>query len=259
MVCEDLANKCVLVTGSSRGIGREMVRQFHLQGSKVALNYCKSEKEAKQLKDELASRIEIFRADVSKQDIADHLVKKVIDKFGKIDVLVNNAGIIEGSRFDEFRQSSYDKLWGTNFMGAVYVSLAAVKDMKKRHQGSIINISSNLGIGATSSGATYYAVSKTALISLTKRMAHELGANGIRVNAIAPGWIRSDMTMRGRTPQQIKRSEKIIRSRQALDMIGEPIHIAKLALFLGSDDSALITGQVIVADGGRMDYLSHAI
>jgi 3-oxoacyl-[acyl-carrier protein] reductase len=258
MVCEDLVNKCVLVTGSSRGIGREMVKQFHAHGSLVALNYNTSENDAKKVKVELGSRIEIFRADVSKQEDVNQLVRRVIDRFGKVDILVNNAGIIDGSRFDEFRQSSYDRLWGTNFMGTVYVSLAVVKDMKKRHHGSIINLSSNLGMGAASSGATYYAVSKTALISLTKRMAHELGTSGIRVNAIAPGWIRTDMTMRGLTPQQIKKSEETIRSHQALDMIGEPEHIAKLALFLGSDDSALITGQVIVADGGRMDYLSHA-
>ncbi len=259
MVYEDLAGKCILITGGSRGIGREMAREFHSLGSKVAVNYNSSRKEAEELKKELGSGVEIFKADVSKKSEVDKMVDSVVTKFGSINCLVNNAGIVDGMKFNQFDEGKFNELWGVNFMGTVYTTLATIEHMKKRRSGSIINLSSNLGIGAASSGATFYGMTKTAVISLTKRLAYELGEYGIRANAIAPGWIRTDMTTRGRTPAETRKSEKIIRSKNALHMIGEPRHIAKLALFLASDDSALITGQTIVADGGRFDYLSHAV
>lgn len=257
MLCEDLSHKTVLVTGGSRGIGREVARQFHYLGSKVALNYFTAEKEASELRDELG--VEIFKADVANRDEVNRLVKQVLDKFGSVDVLVNNAGIVDGMRFDEFEDSKFERLWGINFFGTVYPTLGVLPSMKARRSGSIINISSNLGIGAASNGATYYGVTKTAVVTLTKRIAYEFGDCGIRANAIAPGWIRTDMTTRGRTKEELAKSEESIKSKNALHMIGEPVHIAKLACFLGSDDAAMVTGQVIVADGGRFDYLSHAI
>jgi 3-oxoacyl-[acyl-carrier protein] reductase len=259
MLCKDLSGKCVLITGGSRGIGRETARQFHELGSKVAINYNNAATQAKELKDELGSGAEIFKADVSKRDEVNTLVSEVLDKFGRIDVLVNNAGIVDGMRFDEFDESKFEKLWGINFMGTVYPTLEVLKGMKAQKAGAIINISSNLGIGGASNGATYYGVTKTAVVTLTKRIAYELGDYGIRANAIAPGWIRTDMTTLGRSKSELEQSEAFIKSKNDLHMVGEPIHIAKLACFLASDDAALITGQVIVADGGRFDYLSHAL
>jgi len=258
MVYDDLAGKCILITGASRGIGREMAREFHSLGSNVAINYNASRAEAEQLKKELGSRAEIYKADVSQKSEVSRMVKSVITKFGSVDCLINNAGIVDGMRFDQFDETKFNTLWGINFMGSLYPTLDVINYMKKERSGSIINLSSNLGIGGASSGATFYGMTKMAVISLTKRLAYELGGYGIRANAIAPGWIRTDMTTRGRTPAETRRSEKIIRSKNALRMIGEPKHIAKLALFLASEDSALITGQTIVADGGRFDYLSHA-
>jgi len=259
MLCKDLADKCVLITGGSRGIGRETARQFHELGSKVAINYNNAAAQAKELKDELGSGAEIFKADVSRRDEVNALVGQVLDKFGRIDVLVNNAGIVDGMRFDEFTESKFEKLWGINFMGTIYPTLEVLKGMKAQKAGSIINISSNLGIGGASNGATYYGVTKTAVVTLAKRIAYELGDYGIRANAIAPGWIRTDMTTLGRTKSELEKSEASIKSKNALHMVGEPVHIAKLACFLASDDAALITGQLIVADGGRFDYLSHAL
>ena len=259
MLCKDLAGKCVLITGGSRGIGRGMARQFHELGSKVAINYNNAEVQARELKDQLGSNAEIFKADVSKRKEVVELVSQALDKFGRIDVLVNNAGIVDGMRFDEFEESQFERLWGINFMGTVYPTLEVLKGMKTQKSGSIINISSNLGIGGASGGATYYGVTKTAVVTLTKRLAYELGDYGIRANAIAPGWIRTDMTTLGRTPGELEETEASIRSKNDLRMIGEPVHIAKLACFLASDDAALITGQLIVADGGRFDYLSHGL
>ena len=258
MLCKDLEGKSVLITGGSRGIGREIANQFHALGSKIAVNYNNSEKEAMELKKELGDNIEIFKADVSKRKEVDKLVSHVLDEFGSIDVLVNNAGIVDGARFEDFTEDNFERVWGINCMGTVYTTPPVLKHMKARLSGSIISLSSNLGIGAASNGATYYAISKTAIITLTKRIAYEFGSFGIRANAIAPGWIRTDMTTRGRTKAEVNRSERIIRSKNDLELIGEPVHIAKLAAFLASDDAALITGQVIVADGGRFDYLSHA-
>lgn len=257
MLCEDLSRKTVLVTGGSRGIGREVAKQFRLLGSKVAVNYFTAEKEARELQDQLG--IEIFKADVANRDEVTRLVRQVTDKFSSVDILVNNAGIVDGMRFDEYDEAKFERLWDINFMGTVYPTLEVLPGMKTKRSGSIINISSNLGIGAASNGATYYGVTKTAVVTLTKRIAYEFGEYGIRANAIAPGWIRTDMTTRGRTKEELTRSEESIKSKNDLRMIGEPVHIAKLACFLGSDDSALITGQVIVADGGRFDYLSHGM
>jgi len=259
MAYEDLKGKCALVTGASRGIGREIARQFQMYGCNVAVNYNKSQREAEDLKADLGSRVELFMADVSSQNDANALVRDVEGRFGPIDILVNNAGIVDGMRFDEYNEKRFRDLWEINFMGTVYVTLASVSKMKERRSGSIITLGSNFSMGAASTGGTYYGITKTAIVSLTKRMAYELGEYGIRANCIAPGWIRTDMTTRGRTPEQVAEAERTIKSKNSLHMIGEPIHIAKLALFLGSDDSAFITGQVIVADGGRNDYLSHAM
>jgi 3-oxoacyl-[acyl-carrier protein] reductase len=257
LLCEDLSRKVILVTGGSRGIGREIAKQFRSLGSKVAVNYFTSEKEARDLRDTIG--VEIFKADVANRDEVTRLVKQVADKLGPIDVLVNNAGIVDGMRFDEYDEPKFERLWGINFKGTIYPTLEVLPSMKARRTGSIINISSNLGIGAASGGATYYGVTKTAVVTLTKRIAFELGEYGIRANAIAPGWIRTDMTTRGRTKDELARSEESIKSKNDLRMIGEPVHIAKLACFLASDDAALITGQVIVADCGRFDYLSHGM
>jgi len=259
MAYEDLRGKCALVTGGSRGIGREIARQFQMYGCNVAVNYNKSKKEADDLKADLASRVEVFGADVSKPEEASALVRDVESKLGPVDILVNNAGIVDGMRFDEYDEKRFRDLWEINFMGTVYVTLASLGKMKEKRSGSIITLGSNFSMGAASSGATYYGVTKTAIVSLTKRIAFELGDYGIRANCIAPGWIRTDMTTLGRTSEQVEEAERIIRSKNALHMIGEPIHIAKLALFLASEDSAFITGQVIVADGGRADYLSHGM
>ena len=154
---------------------------------------------------------------------------------------------------DEELYSALDEMWRTNVMGAVHCCKEAIKYMIKKRSGKIINIASIAGIGTALSGTTAYAITKSAIILLTKRLAFELGPYGITVNAIAPGMILTDMSMVN--PSRIEAAKK----RSILNKVGNPKDIAKLALFLASEDSNYITGQIIVADGGRIDYLTHSL
>lgn len=260
MAFEDLRNKVVLVTGASRGGlgGRAIALEFSKYGAKVAANYYSSPDKAMELKS--MGNIEIFKADVSRRDEVRKMVAQVEETLGKIDILVNNAGIWYLRRFEEFNEEEFNKMWRINFMGMMYTTLEVLPPhMKEKRRGSIINIASNAGIGTAAQGTTFYAITKAAAIILTKRLAFELGPIGIRVNAIAPGWIETDLTIGGKTPDEVSRLEDIFKSKTMLGLVGRPDDVAKLAVYLGSDDSRYMTGQVIVIDGGRMDNLTHGI
>ena len=257
MAFEDLKNKVVLVTGASRGLGRAIALEFSKYGAKVAANYYSSPDKARELKS--AGNIEIFKADVSRRDEVRKMVAEVEETLGRIDVLVNNAGIWYLRRFEEFDEEEFNKMWRVNFMGMIYTTLEVLPHMKEKKRGSIINIASNAGIGTAAQGTTFYAITKAAAIILTKRLAFELGPLGIRVNAIAPGWIETDLTIGGKTPDEVNRLENSFKSKTTLGLVGRPDDVAKLAVYLGSDDSRYMTGQVIVIDGGRMDNLTHGI
>ncbi len=257
MAFEDLRNKVVLVTGASRGLGRAIALEFSKYGAKVAANYYSSLGKARELKN--AGNIEIFKADVSRRDEVRKMVAEVEETLGKIDILVNNAGIWYLRRFEEFDEEEFNRMWGINFMGMMYTTLEVLPHMKEKRRGSIINIASNAGIGTAAQGTTFYAITKAAAIILTKRLALELGPLGIRVNAIAPGWIETDLTIGGKTPDEVSRLEDALKSKTVLGLVGRPDDVAKLAVYLGSDDSRYMTGQVIVIDGGRVDNLTHGI
>lgn len=254
---EELKGKVVLVTGGSRGIGREITRYFHKYGAKVAINYNSSEIEAKKLKEELGGNLEIFKANVAKRDEVNRMVKQIADTLGKIDILVNNAGIMYSMSFEEYDEEKFERMWNVNFKGMIYTTLEVLPHMKEKKQGVIVNIASNAGIGTAASGTTLYAITKASVIILTKRLAFELGKYNIRVNAIAPGWIETDMTIGGKTQKEISQLEDSFKSKTSLSMIGKPEYIAKAALFLAVAD--YMTGQVIVVDGGRIDNLTHSV
>ncbi|MEM1626852.1 MAG: glucose 1-dehydrogenase [Sulfolobaceae archaeon] len=254
---ESIRGKVVLVTGGSRGIGREIVREFHKYGAKVAINYNSHEGKARELREELGERAEIFRADVSKRDEVRRMVYEIEKMLGKVDILVNNAGIVERMNFEEYDEERFDRLINVNVKGIIYTSLEVLPHMKEKRSGCIINIASIAGIGTAMLGSTYYAVSKGAVIILTKRMALDLGKYGIRVNAIAPGWIETDMTLSGRPEEEVNRIREYVRTRTILGRTGLPNDIAKVALFLAVAD--YMTGQVIIVDGGRIDFLTHGI
>lgn len=239
--------KTVLITGSSRGIGREIARLFAKNNYNVVINYNNSEKEAKELFEELTedgSSVRIFKADISNIHEANALVNYTIGQFEKIDVLINNAGI---SRFNLFTDISYEQwheVMNVNLNSVFYVTQKALQYMLPEHCGKIINISSIWGlVGAANE--VHYSTSKAAIIGMTKALAKELGPSNIQVNAIAPGVIETDMLKEvdDDTIEMLKYETPLMR-------IGKPIDIARCALFLASEGGDFITGQVISPNGG---------
>ncbi|MCY0859739.1 MAG: glucose 1-dehydrogenase [Sulfolobaceae archaeon] len=256
-IFDSIRGKVVLVTGGSRGIGKEISRHFHMYGAKVAINYNSSKEEALKLKQELGNNAEIYKADVSKREEVRRMVKEIEETLGKVNILVNNAGVMYAFPFEQYDEEKFNKMWDINFKGTLYTTLEVLPHMKENKGGVIINIASNAGIGTAFEGTTFYAISKAAVIMLTKRLAFELGKYGIRVNAIAPGWVETDMTIGGKSPEEIVKIEEFMKARTSLRMVGKPEYIAKFALFLAVAD--YLTGQVIVIDGGRLDNLTHSV
>jgi len=258
-----LKDKVALITGSSRGIGRAIALRFAEEGAKVCINYVRSRDKAIEVAEKvkgLNGEAIIVQADVSKENEVEKMVNEVVGRFGRIDILVNNAGILYRSNLMDMDYREFRRMFDVNVMGVLYCCREAAKHMIRNRYGKIINIASVAGIGTALPDTTPYAITKAAVIMLTKRLAFELGRYGINVNAIAPGLILTDMVRLGfgETPEEVKKNIEAIKSKSTLGRIGEPDDVADVALFLASDESNFISGQVIVVDGGRMDFLSHS-
>ncbi|MEM0127940.1 MAG: glucose 1-dehydrogenase [Thermoplasmatales archaeon] len=253
-----LTGSTALITGGSRGIGKAIVEEFWREGANVALNYNSSEEIATSIKNELKG-VEIFKGDVSKRDQVKKMINAVYSTFGSLDIVVNNAGIMLTSSFELYDEERFDKMLDVNVKGPIYVILESLNYLKSSKHPVIINIASNAGIGTALDGTTFYAVTKSAVISLTKRLAFDLRSYRIRVNAIAPGWVETDLTTAGMDKEKLKMIEETFISRTTSGLYGKPADIAKVALFLASDDSHYVNGQVLVVDGGRIDNLSHGV
>lgn len=238
---KNIVNKVVVVTGGSRGIGAEIVKFLAKLGYKVVLNYNKSESYAQDVKKEL-NNVEIFKADVSKKEEANALIDFAIKKYGKIDVLINNAGIAQTKLFTEITDEDWKNIIDTNLNSAFYCSREAVKNMIHNKSGLIINISSIWGITGASCEVAY-STSKAAINGFTKALAKELGPSNIRVNAIAPGIINTEMN------SYLSENElKNIKEEIPLEKIGDPVDIAKCVKWLIEDNYT--TGQIISINGG---------
>ena len=238
---KNIVNKIVVVTGGSRGIGAEIVKFLAKLGYKVVLNYNKSESYAQDVKKEL-NNVEIFKADVSKKEEANALIDFAIKKYGKIDVLINNAGIAQTNLFTEITDEDWNNIINTNLNSAFYCSREAVKNMIHNKSGLIINISSIWGITGASCEVAY-STSKAAINGFTKALAKELGPSNIRVNAIAPGIINTEMN------SYLSKDElKNIKEEIPLEKIGDPVDIAKCVKWLIEDNYT--TGQIISINGG---------
>ncbi|MEM1613661.1 MAG: glucose 1-dehydrogenase [Thermoplasmatales archaeon] len=253
-----LHNLTSLVTGGSRGIGRAIVEEFSREGANVALNYNSSKELAERIKEEFEG-VEIFKGDVSNRMDVKRMIDEIYNTFGGLDIVVNNAGIMSTTPFEQFDEPSFERMLEVNVKGPIYVSLESLNYLKRSKHPVIINIASNAGIGTALEGTTFYAITKAAIISLTKRLAFDLRSYKIRVNAIAPGWVETDMTTAGLDNEKLTTIRESFKSRTTVGSYGKPTDIAKVALFLASDDSRYINGQVIVVDGGRIDNLSHGI
>lgn len=238
---KNIVNKVVVVTGGSRGIGAEIVKFLAKLDYKVVLNYNKSESYAQDVKKEL-NDVEIFKADVSKKEEANALIDFAIKKYGKIDVLINNAGIAQTKLFTEITDEDWKNIIDTNLNSAFYCSREAVKNMIHNKSGLIINISSIWGITGASCEVAY-STSKAAINGFTKALAKELGPSNIRVNAIAPGIINTAMN------SYLSKDElKNIKEEIPLEKIGNPVDIAKCVKWLIEDNYT--TGQIISINGG---------
>lgn len=234
-----------IVTGASKGIGREIAKELAQEGIQVIANYNKSEKEAKSLQEELAKKnikLDIFKADVSKREEAKKLISYALEKYGKIDILINNAGISEYKLFTDETDEDWNRVINTNLYSAFIMSQEASYNMIHNKKGCIINISSIWGIvgGALE---VLYSISKAGIDGMTKALAKELGPSNIRVNSIAPGMINTKMNSKF-TKQEIEEIKEEI----PLEKIGDPSDIAKCVKWLVKD--TYTTGQVISINGG---------
>ena len=234
-----------IVTGASRGIGREVAKELAESGITVIANYNKSEEEAKKLQQELEEqnfKLEIFKADVSKREDVKKLVEYTIEKHGKIDILINNAGISEYKLFTDETDEDWDKLININLYSVFCVSQEVLPNMIHNKKGCIINISSIWGI-VGGSLEVLYSISKAGLDGMTKALAKELGPSNIRVNSIAPGMINTKMNSKF-TEKEIEEIKEEI----PLERLGDPQDIAKCIKWLIDDNYT--TGQVISINGG---------
>ncbi len=241
--------KSVLVTGGSRGIGKEVAIQYAEHGYHVIVNYISDQTDVEGLKKEFNEKgIEslIVKADVSKEEEVEVLVKQAIEKFEKIDVLVNNAGITRDNLLMRMTKEEFDKVIEINLKGTFLVTKAVSKYMMKKREGSIINLSSVVGV-AGNAGQCNYSASKAGIIGFTKSIAKELASRNIRANAVAPGFIATDMT--SVLSDAVKEN---INNQIPLKRMGTAKEVAELIYFLGSEKSSYITGQVINIDGGMV-------
>lgn len=242
-----LDNKIVLVVGGTRGIGRAIVIKAAKEGAKVSFtarskneNFLSLEEELKNLNCEYLG----FAADAANYEEAEKVANEVVDKFGKIDVLINNAGITEDGLLMRMSESQWDKVINTNLKSVFNYTKAVQKTMLKQRNGSIINMSSVVG-KMGNAGQANYAASKAGIIGFTKSIAKELGSRNIRCNAIAPGFIETDMTSILSDTVKTELSQQI-----PLKRLGNTEDVANLSVFLASDFSSYITGQVINVCGG---------
>lgn len=237
--------KVAIITGSSRGIGREIAKTLARKGITVVANYNKSEEAAKELKQELEEegiKIDIIKADVSKREDAKKLVEFTLNKYGKVDILINNAGISEYKLFTDETDEDWNKIINTNLYSAFAMSQEVIPNMVHNKSGCIINMSSAWGV-VGGSLEVIYSVSKAGLDGLTKALAKELGPSNIRVNSIAPGMIYTKMNEKF-SKEELKEIEEEI----PLGKIGKPSDIAKCIEWLLEDEYT--TGQVISINGG---------
>lgn len=244
-----LKGKTAIVTGGSRGIGRSIALQLAAKGANVVVNYtsrCEAALLVVKEIEELGASGMAVKADVSKTVEVENLVNEVLNKFGSIDILINNAGITRDNLIIKMTEQEFDEVINTNLKGAFICTKAVSRVMIKQKSGKIINVSSVVGI-IGNAGQSNYAAAKAGLIGFTKSMAKELAKKGININAVAPGFIQTDMT----SVLSDKVKEEIIES-IPLKRIGMPEDVAKAVLFLASEYSDYITGQVIHIDGGMV-------
>jgi 3-oxoacyl-[acyl-carrier protein] reductase len=242
-----LSGKTALVTGASRGIGRAIALRLAEAGANVVVNYAGSEAAAAETVAKVKERGRdaiMIKANVASAEEVNEMFKQALDHFGSIDILVNNAGITRDNLIMRMKEEEWDEVINTNLKGVFHCIKAATRPMMKQRSGSIINITSVVGVLGNAGQANYVAA-KAGVIGLTKTSARELASRNIRVNAVAPGFIDTDMTLG--LPEEVKTA---MLGQIPLNRLGQADEIAKVVVFLASDAASYMTGQTLHVDGG---------
>ena len=245
------SRKVALITGGSRGTGKQVAMKFAKKGFNIAINYVSDKTDVNSLESEIKSQnseieVLLIKTDVTSYEDSENMVKQIVEKFGRIDVLVNNAGITKDALLMRMKEEDFDKVIQVNLKGTFNVTKAVVPYMMKRKSGNIVNLSSVVGVTGNA-GQCNYSASKAGIIGFTKSLARELASRNIRLNAVAPGFIKTDMTEV--FSDSIKEG---INEQIPLKRMGTAQEVANVIYFLGSEQSSYITGQVINIDGGMV-------
>ena len=252
-----LAGKIALVTGASRGIGRATALRFAREGAALVVNYAAREDAAREVVEAIhaaGGQAIAARADVASKAQVAAMVAQALDRFGRIDILVNNAGVWRPGSTLTLDEAVLDELIAVNLKGVIHCTQAVAPGMRERGSGTIVNVASIAALLTLTPENTPYTLTKAAVIALTKRLALELGPHGINVNAICPGFIRTDMAAATVDEQGVEAFAR----KAMLGRVGRPDDVAAATLFLASDEASFITAQVLTVDGGRTDLLSRS-
>lgn len=242
-----LQGKCALITGGSRGIGRAVCLELARQGARVAVNYAGNAAAAEETVkacEALGAEAFAIQADVADAAACEAMVKEVLTRFGRLDILVNNAGVTRDGLMPMMKEADWDAVLDTNLKGAFHCMKAVYRPMMKQKYGRIVNLSSIVGLRGNA-GQANYAASKAGLIGLTKSMAKELAGRNVTVNAVAPGFIDTDMT--AALPEKAREA---MLSTIPMGRLGQAEDVARAVAFFAGDASAYVTGQVLCVDGG---------
>lgn len=253
-------DQVAIVTGAARGIGRAAARSLAQRGARVCINYAARRDAAEALCEEIGragGAAIAVAADVSDPGAVEAMVTRAEAELGPATILVNNAGVAWQATLETYDAEQVSRMRRINVDAVIHATRAVMDGMRARRYGRIVNVSSIAGIGTALPGNAFYAATKAEVIILTRRFAMELGRDGITVNAVAPGFVRTDMTQRGRGVTDWQGTEQRLAERAMMGRIGEPEDIANAVAFLASPESGWITAQLLAVDGGRMDYIGH--
>jgi 3-oxoacyl-[acyl-carrier protein] reductase len=249
-----------IVTGASRGIGRAIACRLATHGAAICVNYATRKDEAEAVVAEIAGaggRAIAVQADVADADAVARITTRAEAELGPVSILVNNAGVSVTATLETYDPVAMERMRRINVDGVIHTIRAVAAGMRQRGYGRIINIASNAAIGTALPGSTFYAATKAEVLILTRRFAMELGRQGITVNAVAPGWIVTDMARAGCSDEEFEARVRMVSERAMVGRTGQPDDLANAVAFLAAPESGFVTAQIITVDGGRMDYIGH--